>query len=44
VIYACDLEKDFARLQNGDETVTGSKGIALSGGQKQRVVSWKYLN
>ncbi|KAB5575558.1 P-loop containing nucleoside triphosphate hydrolase protein [Coniochaeta sp. 2T2.1] len=37
VVHACDLDKDFARLENGDQTVVGSKGIALSGGQKQRV-------
>lgn len=37
VTHACDLDKDLARLENGDQTVVGSKGIALSGGQKQRV-------
>ncbi|KAJ0117931.1 multidrug resistance-like protein [Diaporthe amygdali] len=37
VTHACDLEKDFASLEDGDLTVIGSNGIALSGGQKQRV-------
>lgn len=37
VIAACSLEKDFAILDNGDETLVGEKGITLSGGQKQRV-------
>ena len=39
VVHACDLERDFEQLENGDQTVVGSKGLALSGGQKQRVVS-----
>nr|RBQ93412.1 hypothetical protein FVER53263_06312 [Fusarium verticillioides] len=37
VIKACDIEKDFRQLPQGDSTVIGSKGLALSGGQKQRV-------
>ncbi|KAM0247924.1 hypothetical protein ACHAP5_003708 [Fusarium lateritium] len=37
VVKACDLEKDFDQLSQGDSTVIGSKGLALSGGQKQRV-------
>lgn len=37
VTQACDLDKDFASLEDGDLTVIGSNGIALSGGQKQRV-------
>lgn len=37
VTHACDLEKDFENLEDGDSTVIGSNGIALSGGQKQRV-------
>jgi len=38
VLWACDLEKDIAQLEKGDETVIGSKGFALSGGRKQRIV------
>ncbi|OIW30336.1 multidrug resistance-like protein [Coniochaeta ligniaria NRRL 30616] len=37
VTHACDLDKDLANLENGGQTVVGSKGNALSGGQKQRV-------
>lgn len=37
VTQACDLDKDFTNLEEGDLTVIGSNGIALSGGQKQRV-------
>ncbi|KAG5824345.1 hypothetical protein H9Q74_005558 [Fusarium xylarioides] len=37
VVEACDIEKDFRQLPQGDSTVIGSKGLALSGGQKQRV-------
>ncbi|KAF5605003.1 multidrug resistance-associated 1 [Fusarium pseudocircinatum] len=37
VVRACDIEKDFRQLPQGDSTVIGSKGLALSGGQKQRV-------
>ncbi|KAG7415108.1 ABC transporter atnG [Fusarium oxysporum f. sp. rapae] len=37
VVKACDIEKDFRQLTQGDSTVIGSKGLALSGGQKQRV-------
>ncbi|KAJ4068505.1 hypothetical protein NW763_002063 [Fusarium oxysporum] len=37
IVKACDVEKDFRQLIQGDSTVIGSKGLALSGGQKQRV-------
>ncbi|KAF5647245.1 multidrug resistance-associated 1 [Fusarium sp. NRRL 52700] len=37
VVEACDVEKDFRQLAQGDITVIGSKGLALSGGQRQRV-------
>lgn len=37
VTYACDLDRDMARLENGDQTKIGSKGVSLSGGQRQRV-------
>ncbi|KAF2106756.1 P-loop containing nucleoside triphosphate hydrolase protein [Lophiotrema nucula] len=37
VIQACDLETDIANMQQGDETIVGSKGLSLSGGQQQRV-------
>lgn len=37
VTHACDLDRDMARLEHGDQTKIGSKGISLSGGQKQRV-------
>ncbi|KAK8118640.1 uncharacterized protein PG998_003266 [Apiospora kogelbergensis] len=39
VVYACDLQKDFEQLPDGDESLVGSKGISLSGGQKQRVIA-----
>ncbi|KAF7589950.1 hypothetical protein BBP40_003489 [Aspergillus hancockii] len=37
VIKACALERDFAILDAGDQTLVGEKGISLSGGQKQRI-------
>ncbi|OAA36693.1 ABC transporter, transmembrane domain, type 1 [Beauveria brongniartii RCEF 3172] len=37
VVHACDLEEDFARMPDGDQTVIGSRSITLSGGQKQRI-------
>ncbi|KAL1981719.1 hypothetical protein VTN96DRAFT_2276 [Rasamsonia emersonii] len=37
VIKACALERDFAILEAGDQTLVGEKGISLSGGQKQRI-------
>lgn len=39
VLDACDLAEDIQGMPNGDNTLTGSSGIALSGGQKQRIVS-----
>ena len=38
VIRSCALDKDFATLPHGDQSLVGSKGITLSGGQKARVV------
>lgn len=38
VVSSCGLEKDFAQLRLGDQTVVGSKGIRLSGGQQARLV------
>jgi ATP-binding cassette subfamily C (CFTR/MRP) protein 1 len=38
VINACDLVTDLERMDNGDATLVGSKGLNLSGGQKQRIV------
>lgn len=37
VLEACELQRDFDVLTDGDQTLIGDKGIALSGGQKQRV-------
>lgn len=39
VIHACDLNRDFSELEDGDDTLVGSQGSRLSGGQKQRIVS-----
>ncbi|KAJ8107918.1 hypothetical protein ONZ43_g6583 [Nemania bipapillata] len=43
VIHACDLGKDFAALDQGDQTIIGSKGIILSGGQRQRLALARLL-
>lgn len=43
VIHACGLSSDFAVLENGDQTSTGSSGSRLSGGQQLRVVSKRFL-
>lgn len=37
VIKVCSLERDFAILAQGDETVVGERGVSLSGGQKARI-------
>ncbi|KAM7195580.1 P-loop containing nucleoside triphosphate hydrolase protein [Naviculisporaceae sp. PSN 640] len=37
VVEACQLRPDFGQLSDGDETLTGSKGLSLSGGQRQRI-------
>ncbi|RDA82906.1 hypothetical protein CP532_4784 [Ophiocordyceps camponoti-leonardi (nom. inval.)] len=37
VLWACALEEDVAQLEDGDQSLVGSGGLALSGGQKQRV-------
>ena len=37
VLHACALDQDLLQLTDGDQTVTGSRGITLSGGQKQRI-------
>lgn len=38
VLQACALDKDIAYLEDGDQSLVGSGGVALSGGQKHRVV------
>ena len=38
VLRACALEVDLRNLEDGDDTIVGSKGIKLSGGQRQRLV------
>ncbi|XP_077495367.1 ATP-binding cassette sub-family C member 3-like isoform X2 [Amblyomma americanum] len=37
VIQSCQLTNDINRLNSGDMTEVGEKGINLSGGQKQRI-------
>lgn len=39
VLTACGLEADLQALDDGDQTLLGSKGFNVSGGQKQRIVS-----
>lgn len=34
---ACALVEDFRKLQAGDRTQIGEKGVTLSGGQKSRI-------
>jgi ATP-binding cassette subfamily C (CFTR/MRP) protein 4 len=36
-VNACGLRDDIDRMQNGDETRVGEKGVTLSGGQKARL-------
>ncbi|MCM1991149.1 ABC transporter ATP-binding protein [Oceanirhabdus seepicola] len=38
-IYSSVLESDITKLDEGLDTVIGSKGVKLSGGQKQRVAA-----
>lgn len=38
VLYACDLQYDVSKFDQGDMTFLESGGSSLSGGQKQRVV------
>ena len=37
VMSACALDSDLARMQNGDATELGERGVTVSGGQKLRV-------
>eukprot|EP01043_Picozoa_sp_COSAG02_P005380 COSAG02_NODE_145_length_34010_cov_7.359696_13_plen_980_part_00 len=37
VVKACALEKDLRRMQHGDATELGERGLTVSGGQKLRV-------
>jgi ATP-binding cassette subfamily C (CFTR/MRP) protein 1 len=39
ILKVCELESDFAQMQENDWTLVGSRGIVLSGGQKHRIVS-----
>lgn len=36
-VKSCDLAKDFASFENGDQTMIGERGASLSGGQKARI-------
>ena len=37
VIKACALDHDIQKLEYGDLTLVGERGVSLSGGQKARV-------
>jgi ATP-binding cassette subfamily C (CFTR/MRP) protein 4 len=37
IISACGLTPDIQRMQRGDETVVGDRGVQCSGGQKARI-------
>ena len=37
VIHACALEADLTRMEYGDATELGERGVTVSGGQKLRV-------
>lgn len=37
VVRRCALEKDFASLEFGDQTIVGERGVSLSGGQRARI-------
>ena len=42
-IYSAALERDVAALENGVQTVIGTRGIKLSGGQAQRTAVARML-
>ena len=37
VLKVCALEHDISKMDHGDMTLVGERGVALSGGQKARV-------
>lgn len=37
VIQACNLEEDCSKMENGDLTQVGERGVTLSGGQRARL-------